>query len=158
MGANLPGLSYAGVEHYFYLPVATGTRSDYLATEKSLLNAYFSSSYYQNNHVPLWIDELGHLVCATISGTCPATDLNQENYYYGVLDATEQYPGSMLAGRVSWVGMNDQSYDGVNYFGLISGFDGGNNPIFRSDWNWVNSFYSGNPLSVPTTIVPLLAR
>jgi hypothetical protein len=161
IGANLPGLTYAGIETYFYLPVATASRSDYLTTAKQLLAAYFSSNYYQTTHTPLWIDEYGHLICTTPGVNCPATETHQDNYYYGMLNASEQYSGDQIAGRVSWVGTNDQPYNGVRYFGLISSYDNDSHgkpvvPVVRPAWNNVTSFYLGNPLVVPTSISTIL--
>jgi hypothetical protein len=158
IGDSIPGMAYASIETYFYLPVSSAYLSDYLSTEKNLLSAYFSSSFYLSSQTPLWVDEYGHLVCNSPGTTCPSVEANQSNYYYGVLNATEQYPGSKLAGRVSWVGTNDSLYDNDQRFGLFTGFDASNAPIVRPAWKHLTSFYLGNPLAVPSGILPLLGQ
>lgn len=155
IGRYLPGLTYAGLETYFYLPAATATSRDYLATAKRLLSAYFSSAFYRRAKTPLWIDEYGHSVCASPGEACPFGEAAQTAYYYGMLAATEAYAGSEIAGRVSWSGVNDQPYNGVEAFGLVKGFGRpGNAPEFRPAWKWIASFYSAKPTAEAPVLTP----
>jgi hypothetical protein len=155
IGRYLPGLSYAGLETYFHLPAKTAGPEEFLATANGLLSAYFHSAFYRKTKTPLWIDEFGHAVCASVGDDCPCGEASQTAYYYALLTATDRYSGREIAGRVSWVGTNDQPYDGKEAFGLLKGYRG-NVPVTRPAWKWISSSYPAKPSAAGPVVVPLL--
>lgn len=150
---KLPGAAAASMEFYFTIDKSTPpctstpaipTASEYFNTTQSLLNAYFSSSAYQNGHLPLWIDEFGHPICNAISLTsCPATETYQANYYEGTLSAMNQQ--NDILSRIAWAGSAESPFlnDG-ELFGIFSGYDANNQPIPRPAWDNMRFYYPNN--------------
>lgn len=128
MNANTPTNPIVAASVYIDLPSGSSWQEYANATVK-ILDAYHSVS-----NKTLWIDEFGK----SFGSQWNAQD--QRNAYLGFLGASvcwrqNRYP------KFAWVASNDYPYDGRNWLGLVSGFNG-TTPVMRDTWSDLSLYYN----------------
>jgi hypothetical protein len=100
-------------------------------------------AYHSVSSKPLWIDEYGKSIgsCVINGQNCGTwTEQDQRNAYQGFLGASVCWRQNRYF-KFAWVAGRDYPYDGQEWFGLVSTFNG-DKPFMRPAWYDLGLYYN----------------
>ncbi len=128
MTANTPDIPVLPMSLYFDLAPGSSWQQ-YANWTSQLLQAH-----HRNTTKPLWIDEYGGGISATMS------EADQAAFYNGFLAASTCWTGKQYS-KFAWIAGNDYPYSGQVWAGLVRKYNN-NIPEWRPAWSALSQYYN----------------